>query len=455
MEDRFQDLARWQTTDRLNIARDRWVSPPGSLRLEAGQTAALKVPKATASGRIEFWFYDEGPQSRHSQGIARLYADDDGVLLTLPLIGSQPYYTVQVAERLNIAALAVARSQGWHHAVIDFGPQWLLATVDGAAICWSPHQGLGTTAAKPARLDFHVTPGQDSPSARLWIDDLRWIDVAGLSPFATLPSSPAISSPEQTQIITAKGNEWHGQFHDANEDHLGLKVTADHTEKISWKDIQLVRFPIPTRTQPIQWEGEIGTLVLRTGDSFIAQLVEADSGRWVVRHPLFDSLTIPLEWIDRWVPRIAGQRTELIPGIVHAGNRVVPEFRIPTPAGNTVNVEFENHRRAETTYLSLWIRGMEAQTPRSTFGHVVRKGGLRTEVFLNDVKVDYLNQHLQGTGEFEEVRLPLPQDNLRPGRNQLQLRLVADPQTGAYDESELASIAIEQSFIEGKTTADE
>ena len=59
------------------------------------------------------------------------------------------------------------------------------------------------------------------------------------------------------------------------------------------------------------------------------------------------------------------------------------------------------------------------------FSEIVRKGELRTNVWLNGREVDYLNRHITTRNETpERIRLPIPAGLLKAGENRIRIEQV-------------------------------
>jgi hypothetical protein len=119
----------------------------------------------------------------------------------------------------------------------------------------------------------------------------------------------------------------------------------------------------------------------------------------------------------------------LDPSAHHLGDEVFnKQIKLDPPQfeGPTLEVPFTLERvwpgRAFAVLDVVQVAGEADQLTNSAS---IKKGELRTNLFVNGRLVDYLNRHITSKNETRlRIRLPIPEGLLRPGRNMLKLEQV-------------------------------
>lgn len=442
------DLAGRSIQGTPTLSRDRFVSAPASLKLdEPGQSVQWRQNRPVERGRVRFSFF--GPASVDGKRRFTVRLTGTETTVTFRFADHRSYYTAELPKSWKIGSMAIRKSAGWHAVSIEWSRDWLVASVDGAALVSSFQAGI---ADPPSQVSFTLEADQGDRSEpsepfAVWVDDFSWVTLPSwYSPGLESRPQPVVAATTNTQIVMLNGDEWFGTVVDADAKRLQLQVGDGHLQPLDWSDVFLVRFP-PRTLQPASesLEGEIGELQLHSGARLIVALRSTADDRWVIQHPLFGERTVALGEIRCWTPKLLGRRVAISKGGVHLGDKFVAEFERPYPDQLSVTLPFDSDPQAMETRLCVSVRGMEAEAPWAPFESVLKAGGLRTEVWLNGKKADYLNRHLPASGgSGDNVSVPLDPSQLNPGRNQVELRLQPDPASGVYDESEVSSIVIEQ-----------
>ena len=79
------------------------------------------------------------------------------------------------------------------------------------------------------------------------------------------------------------------------------------------------------------------------------------------------------------------------------------------------------------------------------FSDLVKKGEIRTNIFVNGKAIDYLNRHITSKNETpERVRIPSPSGVLRTGANRVRLEQVGRADDPTYlDDLGVLEIGLE------------
>ncbi|MCA9115413.1 MAG: hypothetical protein KDA79_10020 [Planctomycetaceae bacterium] len=177
-------------------------------------------------------------------------------------------------------------------------------------------------------------------------------------------------------------------------------------------------------------------------------------GRTLVRlhHPLLGRFAVPLRQVREIRPRFSGTAHLLAAGPYHLGESQQPDFLQPEPYGIRLTGGFRlNQQPAGPVFLRIVQTGVEAAGPAappgSPFLSELRRGGLVTEVLLNNQLLGTLNAQLRfrsRPGEPRDVRIPVPADVLQTGLNRWQIRQQPDSRNRrSYDDCEIGPVFLE------------
>ena len=438
LRERFVSLSdQWQLAGLPQLSVRRHRSSPTSLLLErAGQLIARTLAVPQEEGLISLWYYDDGgvhPGS--SWQLALSFAGEKQPGITVTPGWEHRFCRAKLDERWKIGSSAVARQTGWHELTVSFGPSRLIIAIDGAAVVSSLRKGPGQPLTRIA-LQL-VKRNDEAGAAQVWVDDLvlyRTADTPG----------ELVRDPAQAVIVGHGGDCWLGDVTSTDGQQVQLRLAGTREYSLPWQDVRVLRMP-QQASKELLWTGEIGDVLLRKGSRLTVALEVADDKQWQVRHPLLGPLTLRVEEICSWQPRVTGRRQEILSTCVHLGSRYVESFSRPMPDGTTLEAEVNLADREQETSLCLWVLGMEGAGPGAPFASRLRDGYLRSELWLNGKCVDYLNRYLsQRPEEPVEMRVRLPDDSLVVGKNILEIRQTVDPQSGYFDEAEISYLTVEQ-----------
>jgi len=308
----------------------------------------------------------------------------------------------------------------------------------------------GLTAVALSADDLH-----ESSAVRL--DDLTLRRCGPVSPF------PASETPAPLDAVQrSEGDIWYGDFLNATAAGVELRGRLDAVTVIPWSEFTALRFrsrPAPRELlAPVQ-----GRVMEFAGPSFWEPW-RLDRERWraaqtsgwftppVVDHPVLGPFRLAPGDASVRVLRGGSTWQWLHPGWIHLGNNLHEEYRAARPSGTSLSGTFElaalPPRGAAVSLDALGLEPCGGNTPPAQpFLEELRAGGLRTALLINGESVGDWNtllSHRPPVGWPVRLRLPVPRERLRVGRNEWEIRqqpLRSDPHE--FDDCELGRIAWE------------
>lgn len=419
---------------------ERFHTPPAALELKSpGDKWTLDLPEPLLSGQASFWFHDEGQTVLGRRWSCALLGAESGQPLARVELGwDRPHYQAAFAEAAPSRATPLQRRTGWRELRFVVDPARWTIFVDGKVLAAAERTG-SERAVGSIRFDVAgVGPDKNAATAAI-VDDL-------LVRVQRDSAGEHLADPGRSCIIDLAGDLWSGRILAADRDQVRLELAAAGTTLLAWKDIRLLR-TAQVESEPLRWEGEIGEIEFDGGGLMVA-LLEADEKRWVVEHPLLGRRELPAGSVRSWTPRVVGVRQTLRSTPFHLGEKFAYGFSRPLPDGTSLRLgatldDASPFSGAEVD-LVLDAVGLEGVGPLAPFAARIRSGHLRTSVWVNGRPVDYLNRLVEDrSSEPVPLRLPLGARALRPGTNTIEIQQSPDPETGFFDEMELANVALE------------
>lgn len=305
---------------------------------------------------------------------------------------------------------------------------------------------------------------QDNPPARL-----SWNGTSGVVLGRGTELYGALTFPAETPAHPPGHGE--AEAEPAPARFLQLKNSSGSV-RLGWSRLHSIHWP-PDGQKPVARPPVTGVYSLvvfqpfadlpgTTPDQISAALLGLieRKGRTLVRlhHPLLGRFAVPLRQIREIRPRFSGTARLLAAGPYHLGESQQPDFLQPEPYGVRLNGGFRlNREPAGPVFLRIVQTGVEAAGPAappgSPFLSELRRGGLVTEVLLNNQRLGTLNAQLRfrsRPGEPLDVRVPVPAGVLQTGINRWQIRQQPDSRNRrSYDDCEIGPVFLE---LEGSPT---
>lgn len=381
---------------------------------------------------------------------------DSSENLRFSLGGTEPEIAVRWGGERPIDVRQVTHRAGWRHLRVQWNAREIVALVDNQilATCAGPDLPCSELRVRCAAA-VGREEGQETNRPEVRLDDLRLFRSV---PPLTLP----LRHHERAGLWLASGDMLYQpdlveRF--LNGDPPGGRVTQ--------RDWRFVRGVIPQRdpeapaAPPLEggwvrldWQPRYGERWEEPG-SLRGVLEEVTDSDLVLRHPWLGTLTLPLEAVARLTPLWEGRRCELDPTVHHLGNNTRPGWSVPGPEGTvrkwTVDLTNDDLRRPRQG-LALTVRELEPTAGKwarqGNFRDDLAKGGLLTEVWINNQRITDLNRWLDAPATADDparLWIPIESGPLRVGTNTVELRQTPAVQKPTeFDDIEFWDVAWEQ-----------
>lgn len=451
-DDGFETLAgkRWTLIGDPEIANEPRVAGEHSLRIPAGGTSVTRrLEEPVTAGRLELAFHDSGAMEPEQQCFVDLLfrspADPETVRVILGW--GEESLSVESPGGPALAVQRLARKPGWHRLSLRFGPEQTEIAVDGNDLAHG--KGPGGSLVEIRLASRNAGHGPAPKGLLAYFDDLRLVR------FAEGGTGLEID-PTQDEIRLSGGDQVFGTIVQADSTSIKLRVDPKEIQ-LPWSDVSGIQFrrsagqsqPIAGTWVRVDWRAAPGDDPLDL-DRVDGALVGLDSGGLTLDVPYAGRIKVARNRLRRLEVLGSGQRIVVDSTAHHLGNEIVASplpLDPPQPEGRSLERGFELADLPHgAPFLSLdvvQVAGESAGLP--FFEEYLKKGEIKTNVSINGRTFDSLNHYITSKNETpERIRLPIPADLLRPGRNTIridQLGTKADP--NYLDDLGVLEIAVE------------
>lgn len=429
------DAKRWTITGQPESITEPVREGKRGLKLPAGKTIlSALLPEEFASGRLELSYFDDARQFAGQMMSVELVFRGLGGPETVQSVLGWEDESLAVRTRGMGPALAVQplrREAGWHRLAFRFHPDRIDVTVDGNELA---HGDGPSGPLREVRIGTETPRGSPVEGLAAVVDDLRLVHYSE-------PTGQIEVDPDQDEARLVSGDQVFGRVRAANAEGL-TAVIDDREARLSWSEVAGIAFQrqaVPARPLDGDWvrvswgagaaqdaaeRDELeGVLQAITDQNLIIQAPYIDGPVNVPRGQVFELVVLGRAW--RWV---------LDSGSHHLGNSVIADLDPPQPEGKSLEQTFELKAvpkgQAMLALDVVQVVGIEGDLD---FSALVRGGQLLTTAVLNGKTIDSLNRHVTTRNDTPlRVRLPIPADVLRPGRNVLRIELA-----GTKDDPEM------------------
>jgi hypothetical protein len=431
-----------RVTGSAQLDDSRSVSAPNSLRLSQPKgLAEWQIEPTIASGTFRMRYFDNGAvQVGRTWTIRFDFAEANDASITLTPGWADSVVRAEAGAALPGTTYSAPRKTDWRLVEVSYGDIGIFVTIDGITVVSALELPV---ARRLERVTVAIAaPANDArqeelDSAAVWIDDVSLAD-------SRSATTRWIVDPTQFDVLAHNGDQWFGTGLSANQKAIRLRSSSESELSLPWSSLQSIRFPART-FEPLIWTGEVGRLQTLDGTSIMASLLSADDAQWRIAHPVLGERSVPLEQVAVWRPQVLGRHSQVFDGALHLGSKIVDSFENPLTDGTRLLVDADIANPTRGAVMTVSQQGMEGMGEDSPFSKVLESGGLRTELWVNGAKVDYLNRLLEGrpTGP-REILVSLKPAWLKAGINSIELRQTPDPATSGYDEVEIHAITIDE-----------
>jgi hypothetical protein len=179
-------------------------------------------------------------------------------------------------------------------------------------------------------------------------------------------------------------------------------------------------------------------------DQLEGVVTKLDEKRLTLRHPDLGDLSIDRSRLARLRRLFYGQRIELDNASHHLGDkdRAVPGLQPRRAEGSTLTRKFRLETVSASTRFIVSV--IQLKGPGNGIGPALDRGELRTEVWVNGERVDYLNRLVdRAQVRPQQLTIAVPKKLLRAGDNVLELRQTPEAGTEHYENCGVSELLIE------------
>jgi hypothetical protein len=433
----------------------RHLSGRRSIRLDRPlATTTFALPRPVDAGRVELSFWDDGNVHRGSQWLVEAeFSTVTGPQRLRVLLGwNAETFGLEAPDGPSLPVQQLARESGWRRLRIGFNRLRCLILIDDAVLT----AGEGPRGPLQAlRLVRRPAPGRpDTADDKTTLDRPPAVYVDDVTIHRTIDSRlHARGQSDRDEVLFDSGDQLFGDVEAIDDRELSVSGPFG-TVRIPWTEVRGVLF----RRQPIQaapLEGVFVRLRFQSRlesksddwDTIEAVLESVTPEELGLRHPLLGTLRVPRDLAREMEMGFTGWRLEIDPSFHHLGDAVRNyDASLPAPEGNTLHATFRlDEVPVEPAWLSLQVVDLEGTGPGASYREEIEGGHLRTDVFLNDQPIDYLNRYVDRHSRVAvPIRVAIPTEALRRGTNTLELRqrpTSYDPVD--YDNFQLFGLALE------------
>ena len=424
-----------------------------SLRIDSSSTGyRIDMDQPIAAGRVEFSFLASRNDGTTTAGEWHLVWNRDvsEPESTVVKVGVDRTITIS-GESISSPLPAVRIGPGWHTFLMLLQAGRLELLIDDSLIA--------TVRAPMTPLySLQFQPSGTSPGNSLWIDGLHVRRFYDISRQSVLSSELG----HRDKLITTGGDELFGRItnlfpSDVELELLGKprSIPLSQLVSLNWRQsAEVVMQTIVPKSGVVAFV-EMQPFVDRPDclpEQWTVTIREIDANRILVQHPLIGDMTLRWKETLRIKPLFFGQTLLVDARRFHLGNSIRADFHRQLPDGTELSGEIDlDEVPKANAFFSLDVAELEAAGPKappaSPFLPELRRGQLVTEVLVNDQSIGDLNSQVRFKASArnpDRVRLRIPPDLLKPGRNTFRVKQHAlEKQIKEFDDCEVGNIRLD------------
>ncbi|HEY1860791.1 MAG TPA: hypothetical protein VGG61_10575 [Gemmataceae bacterium] len=432
------ELSAWRLEGKPEIAAADKTQRTHGLDLNVtGQSATYRLAESLRSGKVGVDFALGEPTAKGRWAIKlNLQAEHGSSTVECDIRGDGLRYQVKVTPTEEEKPSRVCKA-GRHRVVVEWGKRNAVVFLDDTVL-W---KGDAETVRGPLMtIRLACLEAEQKTSLSFVVENVLVAKEVRDSPDPPPPS-------DQDVVLLPSGDQLFGRITTANRRTIELE-SRGRRHKLSWGEV--VGFcPRPDTFPPRTLEGEWVRLWLRTGtegvwDDLEGVVAKLDDNKVVLRHPLLGDLPIERSRCHRLRRLFYGQRLELDNGSHHLGekDRIVPDLQPARAEGPSLSKSFR--LESVPSKARFVVSVVHLKGTGDGIGPALDRGDLRTEVWVNNERVDYLNRLVDRDQPWpQRLSVVIPKKLLRVGDNVLELRQTPEAGTNHFEKCGVAELLIE------------
>jgi hypothetical protein len=456
------ELRGWRRAVSVKTAQ----SGRGSLEIGVQPGGAqLELPAPVEAGHLVLAWFDAQADGGKEWWIEFKFrqADQMATFRVIPAAGAGKI-DCQPFAGANFRTQMILRQRAWRDLTMLFDRDRTLVLVDQWLLAMGP-------APPGALVGVHVASAGTAPaiqSAQRPVDPatvppLGYVDDVRLSRAVDVLKAHGPVLPGRDLLWFANGEELPGKFLAMNARAVQAANPAGLSEQLAWSQLRGVRFAAGHGDSAPVIRGVIARIdlaprlgcVTTADEKLIAAIQSASQQQIVLAHPWLGELILPNDRVQRIVPRYLGSYCLVDPVAHHLGNDLHDDFESALPEGVSLErvVEFSAipKGRAYVSFELAEIEPMGGEAPHDAGSERLRRqlsmGRLVTIVSVNGKELPWLNRFVSARARASNpvsVRVPVPLDALRIGKNALRIELVpSGDEPPEYDDLQFSRLALE------------
>ena len=442
----------WSQTGAPELTSTRKLVASRALKLPSGSasiTSALKEP--LGAGRLDLAYWDDGERAPGQRWFLdmtfRKGKSDESTLRIVPG-WAEEVLSVETPAGPPLTVQPLSRKAGWHRLAVQFDEERTAVSLDDDDLAHGP--GLTGPLTKVRLASETSGGGKPAEGLAAIVDDLRIVRLVE-------PTGPFEVEPARDEVRLVSGDQLFGKLLAANAE--GVRLDLDGREMdLSWAKVAALyprRLASPSTAIEGVWvEAEWRTAAgndPRDLDRVEGVLVGADDDDLMLKVPHVGSIRVARDTLKRLTIQRRSSRILLDSNAHHLGDRIASDFDPPQPETAPLVIAFDLATIPPGAACVL-VDAVKviAEEGGGEYSELVKKGQLRTTVWLNGRKIDDLNGHVAAFNENRQrLRLEVPAGVLKPGKNELrfdQAGTLADPKL----RDNLGILRISLEFVNGE-----
>jgi hypothetical protein len=331
----------------------------------------------------------------------------------------------------------LACKAGRHRAWIEFGPRKALVVLDDTVV-WEEKFRRQDTTLKAIRFACAEFEGEGpTPFAIEAVNVTRLLDE---------PQHPADYS-EQDEVWLRSGDQLFGRVLKA--DHGGIELeTRGRRPKLSWSEV-IGFYPRQDKLPPRNLAGEWIRVWILTGTDGAWNEIEGvvtklNERHLILRHLDLGELSIDRSRLNHLRRLFYGRHIELDNGFHHLGDKERPVAALQPPRAERQSLSTAFRLDEVPGMVRFVVTVVQLKGPGDGIGPALKRGESRTEVWVNNERIDYLNRLVdRAQARPQRLSVSIPKKFLRVGENVLEIRLTPEAGTHHFENCGLSDFVIE------------